>query len=1038
MSTPTPFRWIKPAGVSSYAIAVLSTAAAVGTDIAVNRLFAVNPSVSLFLCAIMFVAWIGGTGPALLATALTALGFDYFFMQPDHSLFLTPREIPRLVLFIVAALFVVWISAAQRRATVLLQRARNEQQVMVAALQRLNEALRIENAERQRAEERTRQAETELQVTIDTVPVGIARYRRDGAIDFVNQTYRSFTGLSLENMDGSHWGPATHSGDLPALEREWHAHMEKGEAFETEQRIRSSDGEYRWHWVRRVPLRDDNGEVIAWYGAGYDIEDRKRTEAKLAEARRELQLTIDTIPTLVASYDADGTPVFANQTWRDFVGPDFAIEKLFGIIHSDDLPAVRRLWDEHLVTGEPFQSEQRLRGADGDYRLHFMKRVPYRDETGKVIRWYGSGHDIEDRKRAEDALRQSEAALTRARQELQLTIDTVPVLMLRHRADGVIDFVNQVGRSYSGLVSTNWSKRTSSATHPDDVARLEQAWDAALATGRPFETEARLRRADGEYRWFVTRRVPLRNGDGDVVAWYAAAYDVEDQKRAEQALRQSEARLARAERELRLTLDSIPTLAWRARPDGFAEYLNKGWLDYTGLPREQALGWDWQSAVHPDDRQGLHDGWLKMLDTEEPSELEARMRRFDGEYRWFMFRTSALRDEAGSLVAWYGTNTDIEDRKRAESSLQRTAAYLEETQRLSATGSFAWDVVTGRRFWSDQTYRIMGFDRRAKPDVDQLIERVHPDDRAVAQQQIDDAARGANNLDYEIRLLMPDGKIKHLNVLAHRVRFESGNEEIVGALIDNTEMRKSQEALNAAQSALTHASRVATLGEISATIAHEVNQPLAAIVANGQACLRFLRRENPDLGDVRGAVEWIVKDGNRAAEVIQRVRGLLKKADAERAPVDINEIINEVAVLLQRELAAKYVTPRLQLAPAIPLSVGDRVQLQQVIINLVMNGVEAMQGVTSRPHALEIRSYEDEGQQVVVAVKDSGVGLTAETADHLFDAFFSTKPSGLGIGLSICRSIVQDHGGRLWATHNNGGPGATFQFALPSYRGSAA
>jgi PAS domain S-box-containing protein len=1038
MSTPTPFRWIKPGGVSSYAIAVLSTAAAVGTDIAVNRLFAVNPSVSLFLCAIMFVAWIGGTGPALLATALTALGFDYFFMQPDHSLLLTPREIPRLVLFVVAALFVVWISAAQRRATVLLQRARNEQQSMVDALQRLNEALRLENAERQRAEEKTRQAERELQVTIDTVPVGIVRYRREGSIDFVNQTYRSFTGLSLENMDGSRWGPATHSGDLPTVEREWHAHMAKGEAFETEQRIRSSDGEYRWHWVRRVPLRDDNGDVIAWYGAGYDIEDRKRTEVELAEARRGLQLTIDTIPTLVASYAADGTPVFANQTWRDFVGPDFAIEKLFDIVHSDDLPAVQRLWDEHLVTGEPFQSEQRLRGANGEYRLHFMKRVPYRDETGKVIRWYGSGHDIEDRKRAEDALRQSEAALTRARQELQLTIDTVPVLMLRHRADGVIDFVNQVGRSYSGLVSTNWSKRTSSATHPDDVARLEAAWDAALATGQPFETEARLRRADGEYRWFVTRRVPLRNGDGDVVAWYAAAYDVEDQKRAEDALRQSETQLARAERELRLTLDSIPTLAWRARPDGFAEYLNQRWLDYTGLSREQALGWDWQSAIHPDDRQGLHDGWLKMLETEQPSELEARMRRFDGEYRWFMFRINALRDEAGSLVAWYGTNTDIEDRKRAESALQRTAAYLEETQKLSATGSFAWDVATGRRFWSDQTYRIMGFDRRAKPNVDQLIGRVHPDDRAVAQQQIDDAARGANNLDYEIRLLMPDGKIKHLNVLAHRVRFESGVEEIVGALIDNTEMRKSQEALNAAQSALAHASRVATLGEISGTIAHEVNQPLAAIVANGQACLRFLRRENPDLDDVRGAVEWIVKDGNRAAEVIQRVRGLLKKADAERVPVDINEIINEVAALLQRELAAKYVTPRLQLAPAIPLSVGDRVQLQQVIINLVMNGVEAMQGVTSRPHALEIRSYEDEGQQVVVAVKDSGVGLTAETADRLFDAFFSTKPSGLGIGLSICRSIVQDHGGRLWATHNNGGPGATFQFALPSYRDSAA
>ena len=412
------------------------------------------------------------------------------------------------------------------------------------------------------------------------------------------------------------------------------------------------------------------------------------------------------------------------------------------------------------------------------------------------------------------------------------------------------------------------------------------------------------------------------------------------------------------------------------------------------------------------------------------------MRRFDGVYRWFLFRTEALRDESGTVVAWYGTNTDIEDRKQVESALQHSGAYLAETQKLSLTGSFAWDA-SGRRFWSDETYQIMGFDRSAKPSFGRLIERVHPEDRAIARQQVDSALQGANNLDYEVRLLMPDEKIKYIHVLAHRVRFQSGNEEIVGALIDKTEIRKSQEALDAAQAALAHASRVATLGEISATIAHEVNQPLAAIVANGQACLRFLRRETPDLNDVRGAVEWIVKDGNRAAEVIQRVRGLLKKADAEKVPLDVNEIINEVATLLQRELAAHYVTPRLQLAAAIPLSIGDRVQLQQVIINLVMNGVEAMRGVGNRPHALEIRSFED-AAEVVVAVKDTGVGIPVEAADRLFDAFFSTKPSGLGIGLSICRSIIQDHGGRLWATHNNGGPGATFQFALPSYRNSAA
>jgi hypothetical protein len=266
------------------------------------------------------------------------------------------------------------------------------------------------------------------------------------------------------------------------------------------------------------------------------------------------------------------------------------------------------------------------------------------------------------------------------------------------------------------------------------------------------------------------------------------------------------------------------------------------------------------------------------------------------------------------------------------------------------------------------------------------------------------------------------------------VKYASGTQEIVGALIDITESRNSQAALDAAQTALAHASRVATLGEISASIAHEVNQPLAAIVANGQACLRFLRRETPDLNYVRGALEWIVKDGNRAGEVIRRVRGLLKKAEIQKALLDVNDIVREVAALLQRELTAQYVTLRLELASAIPLIVGDRVQLQQVIINLVVNGVDAMQAVPQRSHALLIRTYRDEAHRVVVAVKDSGVGIPPDSVDRLFDAFFSTKPSGLGIGLSVCRSIISDHGGRLWAANNTGEPGATFQFALPSHQ----
>jgi signal transduction histidine kinase len=224
---------------------------------------------------------------------------------------------------------------------------------------------------------------------------------------------------------------------------------------------------------------------------------------------------------------------------------------------------------------------------------------------------------------------------------------------------------------------------------------------------------------------------------------------------------------------------------------------------------------------------------------------------------------------------------------------------------------------------------------------------------------------------------------------------------------------------------------VTTLGELTASIAHEVNQPLAAVVANAEACLRWLDRGTPDLDEARRSVERIVKDAKRAAEVIRRVRALLNKADTQKAPLNVNDVVNEVIALVQRELLSHRVSPRMELAPALPVVLADRVQLQQVIINLVMNGIEAMQPVTDRPRELVIRSHQDEAHQVLVTVKDCGVGISAENADRLFNAFFTTKSSGMGMGLSICRSIIEAHGGRVWAAPNLP-RGTTFHFTLPS------
>jgi PAS domain S-box-containing protein len=267
-------------------------------------------------------------------------------------------------------------------------------------------------------------------------------------------------------------------------------------------------------------------------------------------------------------------------------------------------------------------------------------------------------------------------------------------------------------------------------------------------------------------------------------------------------------------------------------------------------------------------------------------------------------------------------------------------------------------------------------------------------------------------------------------VLVARAIFEWNRDEGVAFVLDLTERKQVEGALRDAQANLAHVMRVTTLGELAASIAHEVNQPLAAVIANAEACLRWLDRSTPDLNAARRSLEWIIDDGNRASEVIRRIRALAKKTDLERVPLDVNEVVWEVIALVRGELIGHQVSVRTEFAPVLPMILGDRVQLQQVIINLVVNGIEAMQPVTDRSRELTIRSCQDDTQQVLVSVTDCGVGIAAENADRLFDAFFTTKAGGMGMGLSICRSIIDAHGGRLWAAPNLP-HGATFQFALP-------
>ncbi len=366
---------------------------------------------------------------------------------------------------------------------------------------------------------------------------------------------------------------------------------------------------------------------------------------------------------------------------------------------------------------------------------------------------------------------------------------------------------------------------------------------------------------------------------------------------------------------------------------------------------------------------------------------------------------------------------------RVSDALRRNEGYLSEAAKLSRTGSFALDMESGKYRWSDETYRIFEYDPYLQPTVELVQARLHPDDREVWASSIDGRGSGHRAIDIHYRLQFPDGRIKHIHALAHPVNQPDGTREYVGALMDVTLAKQAEDRLHEAREALAHVTRMTTLGELVASIAHEVNQPLAGIVTNGEACVRWLERAEPDLDEARGAVHRMIGDGRRAGEIIQRLQALSRKGGHRSDTIGINETIEEAIKLVRLEILNSRVALHPGLAGGLPMIEGNKIELQQVIINLLMNAIQATSKSQARPRQIWIMTRQLEDGAILVQVRDNGSGIEAGHFDRLFEAFFTTRDAGIGMGLSICRSVVEAHGGRIWAENNPGG-GATFSFTL--------
>jgi len=895
MSWFNPVLWRKPPAIFAYAVAILSVTAVV----IISRWPALHLQehpAALFLCAVMISAWLGGAGPGLLATLLSCVAFNYYFLEPLDSFAIKYQEIPRFVIFIVSAVVAASLSAAQRSATESLRSAGDYLTETVKELQRTNDALQAESRERMQVERRLRRSEGYL-----------AEAQR-----------------------------LTHTGSFG-----WSV----------------QSGEIRWS----------------------------------EETFRIFDCDPKTKPTLQA---------------------------ILQRTHPDDAAYVKQTVERVSREQKDLDFEHRLLIQDGSIKYVKVVAHAVKDKSGEV-EFVGAVMDVTSARESEDRIR--------------LIIDTVPAQLWTESPEGVVDFVNRRWVDYTGMtleqaVGSGWNRMV----HPDDLELVLAKWRKLIAEGKPREIESRLRRSDGHYRWFLSRCCPLVDRSGHILGWYGSDTDIHDLKTAEATVRRSEGYLADAQRLSHTGSWARDAVTDEIRYSSEEFYRVLGFDPRDGQPRFET----YLQRIHPDDRAKVREMVERARREKAEYELEYRIIHPSGEMRDIHVIAHPVLSPSGDLVEFVGTVMDITERKQAEGALRRSEAYLAEAQRLTHTGSWAYGMDTKELIHSSEEHsRLFGFDPAGGvPSFEALVQRIHPEDRAPAMREFESPSPAGTDFDAYFRIVHPDGTTKYVYGTGHPVFNASGDVvEFFGTVMDVTERKRAEEErerLRQAQVDLARVNRVTTMGELTASLAHEVNQPIGAAVTNASTCLRWLAGDTPNLEEARAAAMRVVTDGRRAAEIISRVRQLFKKGTPEREWVDVNEVVREMIVILQGEAARQNIVVTMDLAADLPQVLGDRVQLQQVMMNLIMNGIDAMKS-SDRARSLAINTGLLENEEVLVSVSDTGVGLPPQQADQIFNAFFTTKLHGTGMGLRISGSIVESHGGRLWA-EDNSPRGARFHFTLPT------
>ena len=902
---------------------------------------------------------------------------------------------------------------------------------------------------RREALRREEELQVELVNVLESMTNAFMAFDREWRITYVNAAAEHIDNTSRESLRGRSAWEVFPAAAETIVERELRRAMAKRATVKFEYFYEPSA---RWFEIDAYPVKDGGLAVH-----GRDVSERKRAEEALRRAHDELEQQVFQRTEQILAANAE---LVKQITERERVEEDLkrAHATTTEILESitDGFTAWDQNWRYIYVNERSAQllgkSKDQLIGqsvwelfpeAVGTEAYHkcqqaMADRVPLYFEACFSNRWYENylyptkeglsvyWREITERKRAEEKLRRSEAYLAEA-QRLSHTgswawyVSTGELFWSAEHFRILGLDPEKTPPSYPTALQ---------CIHPEDRSFVQRTLEGALRARSDFHVNCRIIRPDGTIRYIDSFARPVFNDASELSEYVGTIIDITERKQSEQTLQENQQRLRVA-----LESSSVAFTILRAVRDESSHITDFEWL-YLNPVAAQIIGCAPEELIGRRVRQVLPDGWeppglfdcfVQVVSTDEPRNIEIASRR-NGVDAWFH---NIAAKHGDGVAVWFA---DVTERKRVEDKLRRSEAFLAEGQRISRTGSWAVKFLSEDVFWSDEMYRIYGLNPATTEVSQQLaFELIHPEDRRFVREAFEQALRDQRDYAVEHRAMLPDGSLKHLHALGHPVLNESGDLiEYVGTVVDITERKQADEALHKVQAELAHISRVTMMGELAASIVHEINQPLGAIVNNSNACLGLFTRSAAQR-QVREALLDIVSDADRATSIIARIRALSKRTPPEKTSLTVEKVIGDVVTLTHQELMERHIEVRTEIADGLPSVSSDRVQLQQVLLNLLMNAIDAMRDVNKERWLVTIGAHrgELEGRaMVVITVEDLGCGFEPDDAERVFESFYTTKPDGLGMGLRISRSIVEAHGGRLWAT-SNAGPGATFHCALP-------